>query len=204
MLKVNDLACIRNQQLLFHQLQFQVQPGEALHIQGDNGSGKSSLLLMLLGLLTPQQGTIHWQNKPIRSQGNDYYQHLIYIGHKIGIKNHLTIRENLHELMSPSVSNAHVAMTEVLQLLGLTAHSQRLCAELSAGQRQRVALARLFLLNKPLWILDEPLTAVDQATTCLIEQRLVTHVSTGGMVVFTHHRPLALAKVTVKQLQLGL
>ncbi len=203
MLTVNDLACIRHGQLLFHHLHFQLQPGELLHIQGANGSGKSSLLLMLLGLLPPHRGSIHWQNEAITSLGSLYYQHLVHIGHKIGIKNQLTVNENLRLVMQFGSGKTKISLPEVLQSLGLTAHSQRLCVHLSAGQRQRVALARLLLLDRPLWILDEPFTAIDAATLTYLEEKLAQHVSQGGMAIITHHRRLALPKVMIKYVQLG-
>ncbi len=192
-LKVENLACSRGQKILFQSLHFELSRGEALHVQGPNGSGKSSLLKILCGLTTPQEGKISWQN------AKDF----LYVGHHLGVKNELTISENFKFVSSLAKTQPQMNLVEILDQLQLSSYQHTLCAQLSAGQRQRVALARLQLLQASTWILDEPFTFLDQNTVNLIQQWLVHHISQGGLVIFTSHQAFRLSEIKITQLELG-
>jgi heme exporter protein A len=201
MLAANNLECIRNDQVLFSGLNFSLAAGEILHIMGSNGSGKSTLLYILAGLLNPQRGEVHWQGKPIRQERQYYCQQLLYIGHKIGIKAQLTVRENLR--LAAGLSRVICdRIAEVLARFGLDKHQHTLCYRLSAGQKQRVALARLLILDAKLWLLDEPFTAMDRDGINILETILAEHLCRGGAVILTSHQNLRLPRVNIKALSL--
>jgi heme exporter protein A len=191
-LKVENLSCTRGQKALFQHLNFELSRGEALHVCGPNGSGKSSLLKILCGLITPQEGKILWQNE----------KDLLYVGHLLGVKNELTVTENF-TFVSSLAKTRQVNLVEVLDQLQLSSYQNTLCYKLSAGQRQRVALGRLRLLKASAWILDEPFTFLDQSTVTLIQQWLIQHINAGGLVIFTSHQACMLSGIKTTQLELG-
>jgi heme exporter protein A len=201
MLVANNLECIRNEEVIFSGLSFSLAAGEILHIMGSNGSGKSSLLYILAGLLNAQKGEVHWQGQPIHQIRQDYYHQLLYLGHKIGIKAQLTVRENL-ELAASLGRVVCDSMLEVLARFGLDKLQHALCYRLSAGQKQRVALARLLILHAKLWLLDEPFTSLDRESVVILENILAEHVSCGGSVILASHQELELTQLNVKQLSL--
>lgn len=198
-LSVNDLACARNNLLLFEKLSFELRPGNILLLEGANGSGKTSLLRLLTGLATPELGTILWLGQGLSSVRYEYGQSLTYIGHAPGLKTGLSADENLSWL-APGFDGKQ--RYHALALAGLQGQEDVLCARLSAGQQRRVALARLYLEATPLWILDEPFTALDKASVKSLEALLAGHSQRGGMVILTSHQDLVIDGVTVRSLQL--
>jgi len=204
MLNAQNLECVRNDQILFTKLDLSLSPGEILHIVGENGCGKSSLLQILVGLLTPQQGHVYWQEQSIHDTDSNYRQQLVYIGHKIGVKNSLSVMENLQlavSLRNPAAMN--YSWNDVLAYFKLQSQADAICGKLSAGQRQRVALTRLLIADALLWVLDEPFTAIDQAGTAALHQLLQQHTAKGGMVVLTSHQSLTLPETNIQRLQLN-
>lgn len=193
---VENLSCRRSGRRVFAGLSFRVGPGEALMVMGRNGAGKSSLLAMLAGRLKPDAGAI-------RAEGigeATIPECLHVVGHRDGLKAALTAGENLafasDLLGAPSLSPA-----EALATLGL-AHALRLpVAYLSAGQRRRVALARLLVCRRPLWLLDEPTAALDTASQALLAGMMARHLAEGGLVVAATHLPLGLEGA--RELRLG-
>jgi heme exporter protein A len=182
MLMAQDLACLRGDRLLFKNVGFELNTGGLLYVLGENGSGKSSLLRMLCGLLMPETGIVFWGEKTIKENAEDYLSNLTYIGHLNGLKDDLTALENL--LMSASVAGNE--LTEDKALAALTAIGVARCAHLPArvlsqGQKRRVALARLWLTKAKLWILDEPFAALDVASVEVLAARVSEHLSSGGM-----------------------
>ncbi len=165
-----------------------------LQIRGENGAGKTSLLRILCGLSLPEAGEVRWNGAPILRSRPDYHRALAYLGHRAALNGALTPPENLATAaatlsaeppaLPPRAALGRLALEDCLDLP---------CGVLSAGQRQRVALAALLLRPGGLWILDEPATALDEAAIRLLEQLLGEQVAGGGMVVFTSHRELALA-----------
>ncbi len=204
MLEVINLECIRGDRRLFSELSFNLSAGELLHLHGHNGSGKTTLLRTICGLITPTEGEVRWQNENVRRQRDEFARELVYIGHKNAIKADLTGTENLRiacQLDGMPVSEEQA--WEALEKLGLRGHEDLPVRVLSQGQKKRVALARLLLSESPLWILDEPFTALDKAAVSYLQTVIQEHVDAGGMVMLTTHQEVALTRGQVKQLGLG-
>lgn len=197
-LQVTNLECMRNQRRLFHSLSFELNEGELLLILGENGSGKSSLLRLLTGFATPAAGEIKWSGLPIKNNYQDYTKNLHYLGHVNGVKSQLTIQENLELIRHHALAN-NQTIPEALQfdpVKNLFAH------HVSAGQKRRLALAKLFLLPRKLWILDEPLTALDANSQSFFLSELKKHLQQGGMAVISTHQSIELENMPVKKLRL--
>ncbi len=202
MLKVCKLTCERNEQLLFSKLTFELQPGSWAWIQGTNGSGKSTLLKVLAGLLPPVAGEIYWENKPIQpSTDLNYARQRSFLGHKTGVSLRLTpveILSTLYQLSycvtvtknKPTSAVGLGRLEQVLDLLQMSVFKNTPCEKLSPGQRQRVALASLWLANKKLWILDEPLTGLDRELQALFFRELDGHLAAGGIAVLVSHHAI--------------
>ena len=199
MLTAKGLACVRGDRLLFKDLGFVLEAGSLLYVLGENGSGKSSLLRMLCGLLMPEQGEILWAGKSIKRHAEQYLPNLKYLGHLNGLKDDLTALENLQ--MGARIAGQDV--TAAAALVALTAIGIARCANLpvrvlSQGQKRRVALAALWLSRSPLWILDEPFAALDVAATEVLAARISEHLAAGGMTILTSHQDVPIkAKSTV-------
>jgi heme exporter protein A len=202
-LEAQQLECIKGDKLLFSGLSFSAYSGQVLIIRGENGSGKTSLLRILCGLALPEQGEIRWNGRRIDKSGSDYRRALCYIGHRHGIKSELTIAENLHIACGLGHCRDVAHIDEALEQIGLTDMGQRLAGTLSAGQHRRVALARLLMTRAPLWILDEPLTALDDKGRGLIEQLLQQHTGNNGMVIMTSHQPVNIVNTPVTTVELS-
>lgn len=190
-LEVAGLECVRGHRALFRNLHFRLDAGAMLHVRGENGAGKTSLLRLLCGLSLPEAGEIFWNGAPILKHLPDYYRALAYLGHHTALKGELTTVENLDAARTlgaraPDCSglSGHAALHQ----LGLDDCLHLPCGILSAGQRQRVALAGLLLRPGGVWILDEPATALDETALGFLEQMLGKQAAAGGMVVFTSHR----------------
>ena len=203
-LAANNLLGVRGERLLFEKLNFALSNGTVLYLQGENGSGKTTLLRMLCGLTRPYDGKIDWCGESIDALAEEYTQHILYIGHLPGIKEDLNALENLAFSMTLISNDFDVAKaTEVLKMLGLARCLHLPTRMLSQGQKRRVALARLWLQNLPLWILDEPFTALDTHATELLKQRIEAYAQDGGIVVLTSHTELSLNVPTFEQLRLN-
>jgi len=202
-LLVDNLSCVRQHRSLFVGISFELHSSQVLLVEGPNGSGKSSLLRLLAGLSTPTQGNITWQGRPIQNLRADYWHSLHYISHTNGIKLGLTVTENLQLARSLSLTLGSVNYAAILEHLQLSANKNTLAKILSAGQKRRLALAKLFLIPKSLWILDEPLTALDMKSQTLFLSHLQNHLQTGGLaVISSHHSIPNLAGMVVKTLRL--
>ena len=191
MLEVIDLGCLRGGRKLFGGLSFSLSPCQLLHVQGANGSGKTSLLRIVSGLARQDAGKVRWYNHDIADVREEYANELLYLGHQPAIKDELTVLENLWVSIRLSGLNpAPDVLKSELEVIGLGRHGNLPARVLSQGQRRRLALARLWLSNKKLWILDEPFTSLDTQAIGLVEVRLEHHLSQGGMVILTtHQRP---------------
>ena len=201
MLKAQSITCVRGDRLLFQDLNLQVHPGEACQIQGGNGVGKTTLLRILCGLSLPESGEVFWNAASIREDPGKFQSDLVYIGHSNGIKLDLTPKENLAFALTLHLGTPDVSIDEALDRVGLSGSQHLLCRVLSAGQRRRVAIARLYLSRAPLWVLDEPLGAIDAAGVEAIENVIETHLDQGGMTVFTTHQPLRLKQSAIHTVQ---
>jgi heme exporter protein A len=204
MLEVSNLACSRGDHRLFSRLNFALHPGQIMQVQGENGSGKTSLLRMLCGFIIPDEGIISWRGENVRDLDEDYYAELLYLGHLNAIKDELNALENL--CISAGISGIKLEEKEalaVLRRMGLRGREKLPVKVLSQGQRRRVALARLLIGNAGLWILDEPLTALDVGAVALIQELIAEHLAHQGMVIFTTHQPLVVTGVEIHNLSLS-
>lgn len=190
MLEVEDLACLKGDRLLFRELAFAVAPHEMLRIAGHNGAGKTSLLRLLTGLSLPEVGEVRWQGQPIRRVREAFHRALCYLGHSPALNDMLTPLENLRfacEAGGDQVSEQDCE--QALVRIGLANQLDLPARVLSQGQRRRVGLARLFLADKrPLWVLDEPFTALDVKAVAELAQTLSDHCAAGGTVLLTTHQ----------------
>jgi heme exporter protein A len=207
-LSVSNLGCIRGERVLFKNLTFDLNSGKLLYVQGENGSGKTTLLRTLSGLSTPAVGEISWNKQITKTLAEDYYGQVLYIGHLAGIKEDLSAVENIQ--FSISLSGYTVDRDQAisaLEALGIARCADLPTRVLSQGQKRRIALAQLWLQNNPLqmpmWILDEPFTALDSKMVTKLTQQIERYVNNGGMVVFTSHQTPDFDHNLMQSLQLG-
>jgi len=203
MLEVSNLACSRGDHPLFSGLSFQLEAGELMQVQGENGKGKTSLLRTLCGFMQPEAGEIRWRGGNIADLGEDYCAELLYLGHHNAIKDELNALENLQ--ISCGLAGVELDEKEAviaLRRIGLKGRELLPVRVLSQGQRRRVALARMLVSRAPLWVLDEPLTALDVGAVGMIQGLLGEHLVRGGMVIFTTHQPLVVEGVETRRLVL--
>lgn len=193
MLEARSLECVRDDRLLFNDLSFSVAESEVLQIEGPNGSGKTSLLRIICGLRQAEAGQVLWQGESILSNREDYYASMVYIGHLPCIKGDLTVLENVRSLLDTRSLTLASAETEAaLAKVGLASYEDVPGKALSSGQRRRILLAFIELSRAKLWILDEPLTALDVQGVALMESMIMEHKQAGGSVIFTTHHGMQL------------
>ncbi|MBY0418177.1 MAG: cytochrome c biogenesis heme-transporting ATPase CcmA [Pararheinheimera sp.] len=200
-LAAEALSCVRQDRVLFENLSFQLSAGQVLYIQGKNGAGKSSLLRLLAGLTSPEDGQILFHGKPLSAQPEFFADQLLFIGHQSGIHPQLTALQNLafwSALNEQQLADPY----QLLSSLGLVGLEDIPCFMLSAGQQRRVSLARLWFTKKPLWILDEPFTSLDQQLIAKLEYHFLQHLSTGGVIVLTSHQTLSASYPALQTLEL--
>ncbi|WHZ26166.1 MAG: ABC transporter involved in cytochrome c biogenesis, ATPase component CcmA [Nitrospira sp.] len=204
MLEAVSLHCSRGERRLFTDLNVKVERGSLLAVVGENGSGKTSLLRIFSSLLSPDQGSVLWEGQDIQQLKELYSGQLTYIGHLNGIKDDLTPLENLMSAMSlAGESCSNNGAKEALEGIGLKRPIHHLPSKvLSQGQKRRVALARLWLSTRPLWLLDEPFTSLDTAAISVVTQRLLMHLQRGGLAVVVTHQEVALPTEVVQRLRL--
>ena len=204
MLNADNVSCLRGERRLITALSFTVQRGRLLAVMGENGSGKTSLLRMLCGLLPAEQGRILWYGEDIRACRERYLASLIYIGHLNSLKDDLTPVENVTisaRLVGEEISEGQTC--EALEAVGLVRSIHRLPTRvLSQGQKRRVSLARLWLSPRSLWILDEPFAALDASATSLLMQQLRSHLNNGGIVIAATHQEIDVGADRLDQLRL--
>lgn len=204
MLEAQNLAAQRGFARLFTGLSFRVDAGEALQVTGANGTGKTTLLRMLAGLSAPSAGEIRWNGRPAAPFDPVLRAALAFAGHLPALKDELTAEENLASLVAlegePVTADV---LREALDNVALSRQRTLPARVLSQGQRRRVGLARLTLLPRPLWILDEPVTALDAAGTELLARIVAGHLVNGGIAVAATHAPLGLPAARVRPLALG-
>ncbi|GAB4124574.1 MAG: cytochrome c biogenesis heme-transporting ATPase CcmA [Sideroxydans sp.] len=203
-LEAVDLACERGDVRLFSGLNFTLSAGDLMQVQGENGRGKTTLLRTLCGLMQPAEGQVLWNGRTLTDWAGDYHSQMNYLGHLNAIKDELSALENLH--MSAGLAGYRISETEALQALrrmGLRRREHLPVRVLSQGQRRRVALSRLLVGKAPLWILDEPLTALDVGAVGLMQELIGEHLSNGGMAIFTTHQPLQVSGVQIRHLSLS-
>ncbi len=208
MLEVINLACERDERVLFSGLSFNCPAGSITRIEGPNGSGKTTLLRVLGGLGVAAEGDVHWSGECILKHRQDYLAHLNYCGHHPGVKLSLTAAENLQWYAGLHLQISSDQLESLLAEVGLRGYEDVPCYQLSAGQQRRVALARLLLSqlktsSGKLWILDEPFTAIDKQGVAELEQRLIDHANSGGIVILTTHHEMVLENCAFQSVTLG-
>lgn len=203
-LKLDNLACERDDRHLFSGLSYEIRSGDVIQVLGENGAGKTTLLKMLAGLTNFHTGQILWNNKTVRLL--EFYASMLYLGHESGVNALLTPYENLRWFMglhgnkSSKKDNSNKPLTdtalyESLAKVDLVGFEQTPCSQLSAGQKRRVALARLYLTCAPIWILDEPFTALDKQGVQALEALFKSHTAGGGIVIITSHQAININNV---------
>ncbi|UIL53520.1 MULTISPECIES: cytochrome c biogenesis heme-transporting ATPase CcmA [Pantoea] len=200
MLEIITLSCVRDERTLFHQLSFSVHAGDIVQFEGPNGAGKTSLLRLVAGLSRPEQGEIRWHDRPIAQQREQWHASLLYLGHHPGVKAVLSPLENLRFYHRDCEDAQIFAALESVDLLG---YEEVPVAQLSAGQQRRVALARLWLSRATLWILDEPLTAIDKTGIEKLMMKFAQHADNGGAVIVTTHQDLPDPAGRVRKIRLS-
>lgn len=191
MLTTHQLACVRGERRLFAGLDLAVAEGEWLHVRGENGAGKTSLLRLLVGLMAPAEGEIRWNGENVRSLAEEYRRHLLFLGHHGAVKEELTALENLQ--LASQLDGDVLSDREALGALhrfGLKGREELPVRFLSAGQKRRVLLARLVTKKAKLWILDEPFTALDVKAVDMLSALIGEHLAAGGMAVLTSHQAM--------------
>lgn len=189
MLAAAHLSCIRGTQTLFRDLSLQLDAGQWLYLQGENGAGKTSLLRILAGLALPAEGAVTWQGTPIGQQRSAYHADMLYLGHHASLKEDLTLTENLRSLMAmDGLKVTDAAIRDALIRMGLAKRQHLPARVLSAGQKRRGLLTRLLLRPAKLWILDEPFNALDVKAIADLQDCLKAHLANGGMIVLTSHQ----------------
>ncbi|MGQ0585569.1 MAG: cytochrome c biogenesis heme-transporting ATPase CcmA [Reyranella sp.] len=191
LLEVADLACRRGGRKVFERLSFAVGEGELLALVGRNGSGKTTLLRALALLVRPDAGSIHWQGADVRAEPEAWRGWLAWLGHLEGLKGDLTVCENL--LAAERLRGAPPAedrLDSALVAFDLSSLAARPVRTLSAGQRRRTALARVVLAQVPVWLLDEPLNALDAPAQSAFHAALKKHLAAGGLAIAATHADL--------------
>ncbi|HBO37250.1 MAG TPA: heme ABC transporter ATP-binding protein CcmA [Pasteurellaceae bacterium] len=188
-LQIKQLACQRGDNILFTGVTLNWQSGDFVQIEGHNGIGKTSLLRILVGLAQPLEGEVRWNSEAISKCREEYYHDLLYLGHQAGIKPELTVWENLQFYQKIShCRQGSEALWDVVEKIGLLGREDIVASQLSAGQQKRIALARLWLSNASLWVLDEPFTAIDKNGVQALTELFERQVKKGGIVILSSHQ----------------
>lgn len=203
-LEGDNLRCVRGERPLFSNVSFSLMPGGFLQVTGPNGSGKTSLLRIICGLLPPEKGEIRWQGANIRTLGEEYSRSLTYVGHRNGVKEELSSLENLN--ISSGLSGTALTREQAqfsLSEVGLGGRENLPARFLSEGQRRRLALARLINGGTTLWVLDEVLASLDAAAVRMIQASIEGHLDKGGMAVIATHQELKVSASSFQRLELS-
>jgi heme exporter protein A len=193
---VSNLSCLRSGKVVFSDVSFTLEEGEALQVRGRNGAGKSSLLAILCGFLKPVSGIIEWQG------GKDFSlsEQIHFLGHRDGLKAALTAGENL-KFIQNLMGSPLLSPQEALNVVGLSHVHDHPVAYLSAGQKRRVALAQMMVAKRPLWLLDEPASALDQPSQAMLKEVMKQHLEAEGLIIAATHQDLGLERAKLLHLE---
>ena len=201
LLEARDLTCVRGDRRLFSGVGFSMTAGDCLHVRGENGVGKTSLLRLLTGLSKPESGEVLWNSKSITQESSAFHRELLFLGHRDALKDELSALENLQ--MYAALDDIKLSLEDALAALarfGLRGRENLPIHCLSAGQKRRVLMARMLTRNARLWILDEPFNALDVHAIDQLEALIAEHLAKGGMLVLTSHQAVKLPTVKVLDL----
>ena len=201
-LEARDINCWRGERHILRDVSFAVGAGEFLKITGPNGVGKTTLLRVVCGLLPAESGVVEWRGRRVSSSNDEYHLDMAYLGHLNSLKADLTARENLRFLAGLRQSLADSEIDAALERVGILSRGDLAARSLSAGQKRRLALARLLLSGALLWILDEPVTNLDVAGIALVEDLVREHVGRGGLALAAAHQRLLDDEPFLRRLEL--
>lgn len=202
LLEAQALECSKNDMVLFSDFGFALNSGEILQVDGANGSGKTSLLRILCGLAQADQGVVKWRGHDIHGYRSEYLQDMVYVAHSNGIKTDLTSLENLSLVQALCMKVSDRTLDEALAMVGLLDYVELPAANMSSGQRRRLALARLLVTDARLWVLDEPFTSLDELSKQLVTSMVIKHVENGGSAILTTHESVDWQECNVKRIEL--
>ena len=206
LLAINDLSIERGERLLLDSFAMHIEAGEVVQIAGPNGAGKTSLMRVIAGLLEPDRASLSWQGQTL-NYATEFSDEVLYLGHKPAVRDQLTPLENLQwfaQMHSQQTKNASdPELLDALFALGLEGYEHEYCSTLSAGQKRRVGLARLAVSKAPLWLLDEPFTAVDTKGVATLLGWIQYYATTGGSVFYTTHQSVEFSKLAPRVLNLS-
>ena len=200
-LRANAITCVRGERTLFTALDLHITAGQWLHIRGENGIGKTSLLRLLAGLAKPVAGEIFWNDQSIADDAAEYHRNVLFLGHRDSLKEDLTALENL--AIATALDGVNISEEDIFRALhrfGLRGREDLPVHCLSAGQKRRVLLARLLLRKATLWILDEPFNALDVGAVEMLSDLIREHIAAGGMAILTSHQEIPMPHGRVVQL----
>jgi heme exporter protein A len=200
-LEARGLRCVRGERELFSDLHLRIESGNCLHVRGENGVGKTSLLRLLTGLSKPESGEVLWGDEPIGLDPIAYHRELLFLGHRDALKEDLTALENLQ--MYAALDDVSLSQEEALATLcrfGLRGRENLPVNCLSAGQKRRILMARMLTRQAKLWILDEPFNALDIQAVHELQNLIVEHLAAGGLVVLTSHQEVGIPNMQVLEL----
>ena len=198
-----NIAFWRGERRVLAGVSFTLAGGDCLHVLGPNGSGKTTLLRVVAGLLTPEAGTIEWGGRSTRAQRDAWCANFSYLAHSDGLKPELSAHENLAFETGLRRRASGPEIEDALSRVGLAVACDQSAGSLSAGQRRRVALARVLLAQAPLWILDEPYTSLDAAGAVLVSGLIGRHLDAGGAALVAAHQPPIVPDHSPRQLELA-
>ena len=200
-LEARDITCVRGDRALFSGLDLQLSAGQCLHVRGENGVGKTSLLRLLTGLASPESGEVLWCGHAIKQQASEYHSKLLFLGHRDALKEDLSAIENLR--MYAAIDGIALSEQDAFASLwrfGLKGREDLPVNCLSAGQKKRVLMARMHTRRAQVWILDEPFNALDTHAVGELQDLITEHLQGNGLVVLTSHQPLAISGLRVLDL----
>ena len=197
LLSANDLCLVRGDRCLFRSLNFALNPGELMFVGGANGSGKTSLLRGIAGLLDFATGHVTWDGRKILDDYQLFRSEVVWLSHRVGFKDELNLIENL-QFESALRASSMDKSAPVIERLGLARLTDLPFRYLSAGQQRRVALARMLLAKARLWLMDEPFTNLDKAGQGLVAELIAEHVGSGGLCIAASHQTVEIAAPTIR------
>ena len=189
MILVKDLSIERSNKIIFENINLSISSGKIILLKGKNGSGKTTLLKAIVNIIEPSSGLIYWKGKPIRNNLYDYFNNITFIGDKTSSLSKLTVKENINIWKRIFVSNVDKYQIEnILKTLKLNTYLNQKVSSLSFGESKKLELVRLIIENKKIWILDEPLSNLDEETIDIIRQTFQDHRSKKGSIIFSSHQ----------------